>query len=141
MTQTTLTTTTASATEAPPLSRSIQRGVGVSLVLAGLLNGGLQYVDHLAAGDGERRELIAWGLEHHAVYQAVWFGAMVSSLFLLIGFLGLAQLTRWHAPRLTVAATLLIGVGDVGLRQRARRHLRRAGRHGRRVRPRRRGHG
>ncbi len=92
---------------APPYSRSIQRAVGASLVLAGLLNGGLQYVDHLTAGDGEQRELIAYGLEHHAAQQALWFGVMMSSLFLLIGFLGLAQFTRWHAPRLTVAATLL----------------------------------
>ena len=92
---------------APPLSRSIQRTVGVSLILAGLLNGGLQYVDHLVAGSGERREVMAWGLAHHTIYQAVWLGVMVSSLFLLVGFLGLAQLTRWHTPKLTVAATVL----------------------------------
>lgn len=92
---------------APPLSRAVQRAVGASLVLAGVLNGGLQYVDHLAAGDGDRRELIVWGLEHHAAYQALWFGAMMSSIFLLMGFLGLAQVTRWHTPRLTAVATLL----------------------------------
>lgn len=91
----------------PPLSRAIQLSVAASLVLAGLLNGGLQYVDHLTAGDGEQRELITWGLAHHAVYQAVWFGVMFSSIFLLVGFLGLAQMTRWHSPRLTVVATLL----------------------------------
>jgi hypothetical protein len=91
----------------PPLSRPIQGGVGLSLVLAGLLNGGLQYVDHLAAGDGGRRELMVWGLEHQTFYQTVWFGVMLSSIFLLVGFLGLAQLTRWHTPKLTVAATLL----------------------------------
>jgi hypothetical protein len=93
--------------QVPPWSRSIQRVVGISLVLGGLLNGGLQYVDHLTAGDGERRELIVYGMEHHAAQQAVWFGVMQSSLFLLIGFLGLAQVTRWHAPRLTAAAALL----------------------------------
>lgn len=98
----------------PPLSRSIQRAVAGSLVLAGLLNGGLQYVDHLTAGDGEQRELIAWGLEHHAFRQAVWFGVMLSSIFLLIGFLGLAQVTRWHTPRLTVAATVLTVSGMWG---------------------------
>ena len=106
-----MTTTALTHTETvqyvPPYSRSIQRAVGISLVLAGLLNGGLQYVDHLTAGDGGRRELIAYNLEHHAVQQSVWFGVMLSSLFLLIGFLGLAQVTRWHAPRLTAAATLL----------------------------------
>ena len=106
MTQTTLTAPTAATIE-PPLSQAIHRGVGICLVLAGLLNGGLQYVDQLTAGDGERRELMAWGLEHHAVYQTVWFGAMLSSIFLLLGFLGLAQITRWHTPKLTVAATLL----------------------------------
>jgi hypothetical protein len=93
--------------EVPPLSRSIQRAVATCLVMAGLLNGGLQYVDHLTAGDGAKRDQLAWGIAHHAVYQAVWFGVMLSSIFLLIGFLGLAQVTRWHTPRLTVAATLL----------------------------------
>ena len=98
----------------PPLSRSIRRGVGACLILAGLLNGGLQYVDHVTAGDGDRRTVIAWGLEHHASYQAVWFGVMLSSIFLLLGFLGLAQVTRWHTPRLTVAATLLTVCGMWG---------------------------
>jgi hypothetical protein len=91
----------------PPLSRSIQFAVAACLVLAGLLNGGLQYVDHLTAGGGDKRAQIAWGLEHHAVYQVVWTGVMFSSVFLLIGFLGLAQVTRWHVPRLTAVATVL----------------------------------
>ena len=98
---------TATDVTSPPLSRTIQRTVGISLVLAGLLNGGLQYVDHVTAGNGERDAQMAYGLEHHALYQAVWFGAMASSIFLLLGFLGLAQLTRWHTPRLTVVATPL----------------------------------
>ena len=106
MTQTTLTPPITAST-APPLSRSTRRGVGICLVLAGLLNGGLQYVDHLAAGDGGRREQMVWGLEHHTLYQAIWFGAMLSSIFLLLGFLGLAQITRWHTPKVTVVATLL----------------------------------
>ena len=102
----------------PPLSRGIQRAVAVSLVLAGVLNGGLQYVDHLTAGDGEQRELITWGLAHHTAYQAIWFGVMLSSVLLLLGFLGLAQVTRWHVPRLTaVAAALTVwgmwGFGNV----------------------------
>ena len=106
MTQT-ISQTSSVAPTLPPLSQAIRRGVGACLVLAGLLNGGLQYVDHLTAGDGEQRELMAWGLEHHAAYQAVWFGAMLSSIFLLLSFLGLAQITRWHTPKLTVVATLL----------------------------------
>ena len=115
MTQTTLTTPSPAVTEAPPpLSRSIQRGVGASLVLAGLLNGGLQYVDHFTAGNGERDAQMAYGLEHHALYQAIWFGAMVSSIFLLLGFLGLAQLTRWHTPKLTAVATPLVVWGMWG---------------------------
>ncbi len=98
----------------PPLSGLIQRGVAACLILGGLLNGGLQYVDHLTAGDGEQRELISWGVAHHAAYQALWFGVLLSSVFLLLGFLGLAQLTRWHTPRLTVAATLLMVWGMWG---------------------------
>jgi hypothetical protein len=75
--------------------------------MAGLLNGGLQYVEHLLVGDGGKREQLAWGLQHNSLQQALWFGVMLSSIFLLLGFLGLAQVTRWHTPRLTAVATLL----------------------------------
>ena len=115
MTQTTLTTRSAADAEtSPPFSRTIQRGVGAALVLAGLLNGGLQYVDHLTAGNGERDAQVAYGLEHHALYQVIWFGALVSSIFLLLGFLGLAQLTRWHTPKLTAVAIPLVVWGMWG---------------------------
>ena len=108
------TTEMQSVTTAPPLSGLIKRGVAGCLILAGLLNGGLQYVDHLMAGSGEQREMITWGLAHHSIYQAVWFGVLVSSVLLLLGFLGLAQLTRWHTPRLTIVATLLVVWGMWG---------------------------
>jgi hypothetical protein len=43
---------------------------------------------------------------------------LVSSIFLLLGFLCLSQLTRWHAPKLTAVATPLViwgmwGFGNV----------------------------
>jgi len=104
MTPSTLTTMTVAA---PPFSRAVQRVVAGCLVLAGLLNGGLQYLDYLVIGDGERAEIISSGLEQHSLYQALWFGVWLSSIFLLIGFLGLAQITRWRTPRLTAVATVL----------------------------------
>ncbi|KAA1419753.1 hypothetical protein FE697_017740 [Mumia zhuanghuii] len=113
MTDTTL-STVGTVRPVPPLSRAIQLGVATCLILGGLLNGGLQYADHLLAGDPERRELLVWGLEHHAVYQAVWFGVMLSSVCLLLGLLGLAQITRWRAPRLTAVATVLTVLGMWG---------------------------
>ena len=42
-----------------------------------------------------------------AIHQSEQFALLASMLFLPLGLLGLAQVTRWHAPRLTVAATLL----------------------------------
>ena len=89
-------------------------------------------------GDGERDAQMAYGLEHHALYQAVWFGAMVSSIFLL------ARLPRprpAHAlahPEAHGGRHPVGGLGHVGLRQRPRRHLHRPRRHARRPRHRRR---
>ena len=99
---------------APPLSRSVRLAAGTSLVLAGLLNGGLQYVDHLTAGSGDQADMLAWGLAHSGVYRAVWTGIMLSSVFLLLGFLGLAQVARWRAPRLTAVAAVLTTWGMAG---------------------------
>lgn len=103
-----------SSQPAPPLSRAARVAVGVSLVVGGVLNGGLQYVDHLTAGSGEKAEMMAWGLAHQGLYRAVWVGILISSGFLLLGFLGLAQVTRWRTPRLTAVAAVLTTWGMSG---------------------------
>lgn len=92
----------------PPLSRAVQRVAGASLVLAGLLNGGVQYVGHLVIGDLMFSDQIRWGAEHpvfHGVEQAL---LVLSALFMPLGLLGVAHLCRFGAPRLTAVATPLV---------------------------------
>jgi hypothetical protein len=97
-----------------PHSRLVQRAAAVSLVLAGLLNGGAQYVGHLVIGDLDFSDQIRWGAEHpafHGVEQAL---LVESSLFLLVGLLGVAHLCRFGARRLTALATPLVVWGMWG---------------------------
>lgn len=115
----TMTASTAAATPAlasarPPLSRVVQCAAGVSLVAAGLLNGGVQYVGHLVIGDLTFSEQIRWGVEHpafHGVEQAL---LVASALFMLTGLLGVAHLCRFGSPRLTLVATPLVVWGMWG---------------------------
>ena len=93
----------------PPLSRAAQVGAGLSLILAGLLNGGSQYLTHLLTGDhGDFSDQIRWGAEHPGPHQAEQAALVASMLFLPLGLLGLAHLTRWAAPRLTAVALVLV---------------------------------
>jgi hypothetical protein len=106
---TTLDTNSPSTEARPaPCSSAIRKALGACLVLAGLLNGGAQYLGELLSPDHDDfGDQIAWGAEHAAIHQTEQFALLASMLFLPLGLLGLAQVTRWHAPRLTVAATLL----------------------------------
>ncbi|HET9420196.1 MAG TPA: hypothetical protein VFO49_03595 [Nocardioides sp.] len=91
-----------------PYSSAIRKALGACLVLAGLLNGGAQYLGELLTPDHDDfGDQIAWGVDHAAIHQTEQFTLLASMLFLPLGLLGLAQVARWHAPRLTVAATLL----------------------------------
>jgi len=100
--------TDTSATRTPPYSSAIRTGLGACLVLAGVLNGGAQYLGELLSPDHDDfGDQIAWGVDHAAIHQTEQFALLASMLFLPLGLLGLAQVARWHAPRLTVAATLL----------------------------------
>lgn len=111
---TTLDTTTTSTTS-PPLSRAIQWGVGLCLVLGGVLNGGAQYAGEMFTGGQETfGDQIRWGIDHPAIHQSEQLALVLSMLVLPLGLLGLAQVTRWSAPRLTVVATLLMLVGMWG---------------------------
>jgi hypothetical protein len=102
------TSSTRTSPRTAPYSSAIRTGLGLCLVLAGLLNGGAQYVGELLSPDHDDfGDQIAWGADHAAVHQPEQFALLLSMLFLPLGLLGLAQVARWHAPGLTVAATLL----------------------------------
>jgi hypothetical protein len=100
----------------PPLSTAIRRSVGVILILAGVLNGGAQYFAHLVVGDSDTtvREDVVWGVEHPVVFGVEQYAMQASVVLLLLGCLGIAQVTRWKAPRLTAVATVLVVVGTWG---------------------------
>lgn len=101
-------------TASPPLSRATRRAVGVSLVLAGVLNGGSQYASAVLGGDydtfSEQIRLSSGDLLHQVEQAAL----VVSMLVLPLGLLGLAQITRWHARRLTAVAAVLVVWGMWG---------------------------
>ena len=97
-----------------PLSRAVQLTVAACLTAGGLFTGGLQYLEYAIAGDLERKEQIAWGLRHHTFYRIEWLGGMIGSLLLLIGFLGLWQITRWHASRLSAIGAVVLTWGMSG---------------------------
>ena len=99
---------------APPFSRAIQLTVAAALGVGAVLSALPQYVEHLLAGDLERQDQIAWGLAHQAFYRAEWLAAILGSFLLLIGFLGLWQITRWSAPRLTAIGAVVLTWGMTG---------------------------
>jgi len=117
-----MTTTSSPSSTAPvaepgraPLSRGIQIIVGVCLVAAGLTNGLAQYVvELLTPSHDDFTDQIRWGAEHPTLHVAEQTALMVSMLVLPIGLIGLAQLTRWGAPRLTAVATVLFVWGMWG---------------------------
>jgi hypothetical protein len=108
-------TTTTTESNSPPLSRGVQIVVGVSLLAAGLTNGLAQYVGTLLMPSHEDfTAQIRWGAEHPIVHVAEQTALLVSMLVLPIGLIGLAQITRWGAPRLTAVAAVLFVWGMWG---------------------------
>lgn len=108
----TLTPTTTMTT--PPLSRATQLAVALSLILGSALTAVPQYVEYLLAGDLEREQKIAWGLAHPSFYRTEWAAGMVGSFLLLLGFLGLWQVTRWYTPKLTAVGAVVLTWGMTG---------------------------
>lgn len=53
-------------------------------------------------------EQMEWGTTHAVAQQFEQLALLVSMLFMPLGLLALAQVTRWHAPRLTAAAVPLV---------------------------------
>jgi hypothetical protein len=112
-----MTSTTASVTTlAPPLSRATRIAVGLSLVAAGLTNGLAQYLGELYKPDDldDFSAQIRWGVDHAGVHVSEQTALLVSMLFLPLGVLGLAHITRWSAPRLTAVAIVLTAWGMWG---------------------------
>lgn len=95
------------ATEAP-YSSLVRKATGVCLVLAGLTNGLSQYVGHLAAGDRDWLDYLRWGADNLGFLRAEQLTLIVSALFMPLGLLGIAQVTRWSSPRLTLIGTPLM---------------------------------
>ncbi len=94
-------------TEAP-YSSWIRRAAGACLVLAALTNGLSQYLGHLVVGDRDFSEQIRWGAENLAFQRTEQMVLVASALFMPLGLLGVAQVTRWSAPRLTLVAVPLM---------------------------------
>lgn len=92
----------------PPYSALVRKAAGVCLVLAALTNGLSQYLGHLVIGDLDWVDQVRWGAENHVFQRAEQSALLVSALFMPLGLLGLAQVTRWSAPRLTLVATPLV---------------------------------
>lgn len=92
-----------------PLSRIVRITAGVSLALAGLLNGLPAYLSQLLAGDLEYSDYLLWGAANPELAQVEQLAYVVSMLFAPIGLLAIAQVTRWRAPVLTaIAAPLFV---------------------------------
>ena len=91
-----------------PYSRALRIATGLCLVLGGLLNGLPQYLVEVLLGDMEFIEQVEWGTTHLALHRTEQLAILVSVLFIPLGLLGLAHVTRWRAPRLTLVGTPLM---------------------------------
>lgn len=107
MTQTAPHAATPPVAEAPYASL-VRRGAAACLVLAALSNGLSQYVGHLVIGDLDWVDQVRWGVGHLAFQRTEQSLLVVSALFMPLGLLGLAQVTRWSSPRLTLVAVPLM---------------------------------
>jgi hypothetical protein len=106
---------TTTAPTPPPFSRALRIAAGACLIAAGLLNGLGQFIGSLLApGDLAFSELIPWGADHPLAWGIEQTAIVVSSLFMPLGLLGVAHVSRFRAPVLTAIATPLVLVGMWG---------------------------
>jgi hypothetical protein len=96
------------APTAAPYSSLIRKAVGVCLVLGALTNGLTQYVQHLVMPEGEGVEEMRWMLAHPLYLHVDQSLVVLSALFMPLALLGVAQVTRWSSPRLTLVAVPLL---------------------------------
>jgi hypothetical protein len=95
-------------TSAPARTPRLKLLAGVSLLLAGLLNGLPQYLIELLTSDqADFSEQIRWSIDHRGVHVAEQVALLLSTLFMPIGVLGLAWVAHHSRPRLTAVATVL----------------------------------
>ena len=118
-------TTTATSTgptpvaTVPPLSRALRIAAGLCLIAAGLLNGLPQFLVEFVSQDQKSfSDQIAWSQENALLHGAEQTALVVSSLFMPLGLLAVAHLSRFRAPVLTAIATPLVlwgmwGFGNV----------------------------
>lgn len=91
-----------------PLSRAAQLAAAACLIVSGLTNGLSQYVGEFLTPDlDDFSAQIRWGADHAAVHVTEQTVLLVSMLVLPLGFLGIAHITRWSAPRLTAFGLVL----------------------------------
>ena len=103
------------ATGPAPFSRALRIVAGLSLVAAGLLNGLTQFlVEFFTQGHESFSDQIAWSRENALLHGAEQTALVVSSLVMLVGLLGVAQVCRYRAPVLTAIATPLVVWGMWG---------------------------
>jgi hypothetical protein len=108
MSQVTQPASVAAPPSAPPYSALVRRALGICLIVAAVTNGLSQYVGHLVVGDRDWVEQVRWGSENLAFQRAEQGLLVVSTLVMPLGLLGIAQVTRWASPRLTLVATPLL---------------------------------
>ncbi|MFZ5848796.1 MAG: hypothetical protein ACOYX5_15585 [Actinomycetota bacterium] len=99
---------------AAPYSSLVRVAAGACLVAAAVTNGLSQYAGDLATGGVDFADQLRWGLDHPVLQRTEQSLLVVSALFMPLGLLGLAQVTRWSARRLTLVATPLFLLGMWG---------------------------
>jgi hypothetical protein len=84
------------------VSSVVRIAAGLSLALGGLLNGLPPYIGNLLAGNLDSfADSIEWGMQHPAWWGFEQSAILVSVLFIPLGLLGLAQVTRHRSPWLS----------------------------------------
>lgn len=97
-----------------PYSSLVRRATGACLVLGGLTNGLVQYVQHLVVPEAASVEEMRWGLDHSLYLHVEQSLVVLSALFMPLALLGVAQVTRWTSPRLTLVSVPLLMWGMWG---------------------------
>lgn len=98
----------------PPFSRSIRLTVACCLGAAAVLTAVPQYLEKQLAGDLERKDQIVWAVAHPGFSRVEWLAGMLGSFLLLLGCLGLWQITLWSSARLTAVGAVVLTWGLSG---------------------------
>lgn len=91
-----------------PYSRQIRIAAGVCLVLGAITNGLVQYVQEFVVPDGSVADEVSWRFDHQLYLHVDQGLVLLSALVMPLAVLGVAQVTRWTSPRLTLVAVPLL---------------------------------